>query len=240
MPYLLTARAWSPTALQQYARCPYRFALRGIFGLRPVERPIAIERVDPATRGQIYHEVQFELLRDLTARHQLPVTSENLPLALELLEQALQLVARQAEADLAPAIPQIWHAEVDAIRADLRGWLQRGSQQSGWTPEFFELSFGLRDPAGRDPRSQPEPVELDGGFRLQGSIDLVERHASGRARSGSQDRSVRIPGRRWWGGRGAAAGALCARGGEAARRAGECGRLYYATIAQNYTAIECP
>jgi len=30
--------------------------------------------------------------------------------------------------------------------------------------------------AGRDPRSQKEPVLLPGGFRLRGSIDLVERH----------------------------------------------------------------
>ena len=37
--YRLTARAWSPSVLQQFARCPYRFALRGIFGLRPAERP---------------------------------------------------------------------------------------------------------------------------------------------------------------------------------------------------------
>ena len=32
-PYRLTERAWSPSVLQQYARCPYRFALRGILGL---------------------------------------------------------------------------------------------------------------------------------------------------------------------------------------------------------------
>ena len=30
-----------------------------------------------------------------------------------------------------------------------------------------------------DPRSRKEPVEIEGGFRLQGSIDLVERHSSG-------------------------------------------------------------
>jgi len=64
-PYRLTARPWSPTLLQQYARCPYRFALRGIFGLRPAERPAGIQRMNPADRGNLYHAVQFELLRDL-------------------------------------------------------------------------------------------------------------------------------------------------------------------------------
>ena len=66
-PYRLTERAWSPSALQQYARCPYRFALRGIFGLRPADRPEGIQRMDPADRGNLYHRVQFELLRELTA-----------------------------------------------------------------------------------------------------------------------------------------------------------------------------
>ena len=73
-PFRLTARPWSPSVLQQYARCPYRFALRGIFGLRPADRPMGIQRMDPATRGNLYHAVQFELLRDLAASGLVPVT----------------------------------------------------------------------------------------------------------------------------------------------------------------------
>ena len=62
-PYSLKQRAWSPSALEQFARCPYRFALRAIHGLFEAERPGALERMDPATRGMIYHEVQAELLQ---------------------------------------------------------------------------------------------------------------------------------------------------------------------------------
>src|SRR5207302_6663054 len=47
--YLLSQRAWSPSVLQQYARCPYRFALRGILGLRAAEQPASIQHMDPAT-----------------------------------------------------------------------------------------------------------------------------------------------------------------------------------------------
>ena len=169
-PWRLSQRAWSPSVLQQFARCPYRFALRGIHGLRPAVQPAAIQRMDPATRGEIYHAVQFELLR------------EPLPAAalLERLDTALQEVAQRYEAELAPAIPQIWQAEIQAIRADLRGWLQqKAALEPDWTPQFSELSFGLHDPAGHDPHSRPEPVEIEGGYRLQGSIDLIERHSSG-------------------------------------------------------------
>ena len=168
-PYRLTRRAWSPSALQQFARCPYRFALHGVFGLRAAERPAGIQRMSPAARGSIFHAVQFELLRD-----------HGLAEAQERLDEVVERVAARFRDDLAPAIPHIWQAEIQTLKADLRGWLQhKAADEPDWTPQFTELSFGLRDPVGRDPRSRPEPVEIEGGFLLQGSIDLVERHSSG-------------------------------------------------------------
>jgi ATP-dependent helicase/nuclease subunit B len=239
--YQLSERAWSPSVLQQYARCPYRFALRGILGLRPAEQPTGIQRMDPATRGEIYHAVQFELLRDLADKQALPFTASNLDLALSRLDAAVQQVALRFEADLAPAIPQIWRAEIQGIRADLRGWLQqKASSESDWTPQFYELSFGLRDPAGRDPRSRKEPVEIDGGFRLLGSIDLVERHASGLLRV-VDHKTGRVPEPRpeLVGGGEVLQPTLYALAAE--QLLGEpvaSGRLYYATIAQNYTSVD--
>src|SRR5262249_35667862 len=147
--FRLASRTWSPSGLQQYARCPYRFALQGIFGLHPEERPQGIQRLDPATRGQIFHEVQFQLLRD---------GEGNL---LERLDGVLCEVAERWKDALAPAIPQIWDSEVRSLRADLRGWLQhRMESELGWTPLAAELSFGLADPAGRDPKSRKDPVAV--------------------------------------------------------------------------------
>ena len=241
-PYRLTSRAWSPSALQQYARCPYRFALSGIYGLRAADQAAGIERLGRATRGELYHSVQFELLRDLDGRGALPVTGENLALALERLDAVLHDVAAKAEADLAPAIPQIWQSEVESLRADLRGWLQqRAALEPDWKPEFYELSFGLRDPVGRDPHSRPEPVELD-GVRLRGSIDLVERHRSGVIRVvDHKTGSIPEPRPEMVGGGEVLQPVLYALAAE--KILGEAvsfGRLHYSTIAQNYTAIEVP
>src|ERR1019366_9622181 len=107
--YRLTERAWSPTLLQQYARCPYRFALRGIFGLRPADRPTGIQRMDPAERGNLYHAVQFELLSELRAAG---LDDGNLARALERLDAILQVEGERAAKELAPAIPAIWRSEV--------------------------------------------------------------------------------------------------------------------------------
>ena len=226
-PYLLSRRAWSPSALQQYARCPYRFALHGIFGLRAAERPTGIQRMDPATRGELYHAVQFELLRE--------------PEPLARLDEVLERVASRFETDLAPAIPQIWRAAIEAIHADLRGWLQqRAALEPDWTPQFAELSFGLRDPMGHDARSSKEPVEIEGGFRLQGSIDLVERHLSGILRV-VDHKTGRVPDPRpeIVGHGELLQPALYALAAE--QILGErvaFGRLYYSTIAQNYATVD--
>ena len=53
-------------------------------------------------------------------------------------------------------------------------------ESADWVPEYFEFSFGLSDD-GRDPRSEREPVLVDGRFLLRGSVDLVE------TRPGSQE-----------------------------------------------------
>ena len=57
-------------------------------------------------------------------------------------------------------------------------------------PEYFEFSFGLND-EGRDPRSLPDPVTVDGRFVLRGSVDLIEHRRDGTApaRHRSQDRA---------------------------------------------------
>ena len=57
----LSARSYSPTALQNFAACPYRFFLQAIHRLAPREEIEGIEVIDPLTRGALFHEVQFEL-----------------------------------------------------------------------------------------------------------------------------------------------------------------------------------
>ena len=48
------ARSYSPTALQNFAACPYRFLLQAIHRLEPREEPEAIEVIDPLTRGALF------------------------------------------------------------------------------------------------------------------------------------------------------------------------------------------
>jgi CRISPR/Cas system-associated exonuclease Cas4 (RecB family) len=145
--------------------------------------------------------------------------------------------------ELAPAIPQIWQSEVRSIHADLRGWLQqKAALEADWMPEYAELSFGLADPAGRDPRSRRDAVEVSGGFQLRGSIDLVERHRTGMVRV-VDHKTGRIPDPRpeMVGGGEALQPMLYALAAEQMMGAPvSLGRLYYSTVAQNYQTVDVP
>jgi ATP-dependent helicase/nuclease subunit B len=181
--HALTARSYSPTALQNFARCPYRFFLQAVHGLAPREMPVMIDELDPLQRGSLIHDVQFELFARLRNENLLPVRLGNLDRARLILEEVVTEVAARYEDDLAPAIDRVWENGVAAIRADLREWLRRASEDDcGFVPRHFELSFGLAHRFERrqaDPRSVADAVELDCSIKLRGSIDLVERHPSG-------------------------------------------------------------
>ena len=141
-----------------------------------------IDELDPLQRGSLIHDVQFELFARLRNENLLPVRPGNLDRARHLLEEVVTEVAARYEDDLAPAIDRVWENGVAAIRADLREWLRRASEdKSRFVPRHFELSFGLAHRFERrqaDPRSVSDAVDLDCGIKLRGSIDLVEpQHA---------------------------------------------------------------
>jgi ATP-dependent helicase/nuclease subunit B len=178
----ITARPYSPSALQHFAVCPYRFFLSAIQRLAPRAEATALEQLDPLTRGKLVHRVQAETLRSLAGAGALPVTSANLSHAEEVLVGTLAAVSARFYDDFAPPIRHVWDDEVAALRADLVYWLRRLAEQStAWHPAFFELAFGLEADSARDSHSRSDPVVLPNGMQLRGAVDLVERRADGGA-----------------------------------------------------------
>jgi CRISPR/Cas system-associated exonuclease Cas4 (RecB family) len=111
----------------------------------------------------------------------LPVGPRDLAAALATLNRTIEDVAAKFKEDLAPAIDRVWRDEIGDIARDLRVWVRRlaaDPAQAQWTPSYFEFAFGLKDEENeRDPASRPDPVLVDGRFRLRGSVDVIERRA---------------------------------------------------------------
>jgi RecB family exonuclease len=163
-----SVRAFPPTALQHFAECPYKFLLHGIQRLRPREVSAPLEQMDPLTRGALFHEVQKILLDGPT----MPVSKQNLTGAYDEADRVLDNLAAEYREKLAPAIPRVWHAEVEELRTDLRGWIRQVAYAgTDWVPLHAEYGFGLPD------APSPEAHILN-QYQLRGSVDLVEKHAT--------------------------------------------------------------
>jgi len=88
----LLEQPYSPSALEQFSACPYRFLLQAVHHLRPREEAVALEQMDPLTRGSLFHAVQFAWFRRLQAKGWLPLTADRVEDCL-LLNKPLEPVA---------------------------------------------------------------------------------------------------------------------------------------------------
>ena len=177
----LSARPYSLSALQKFAACPYQFLLSAIYRLQPPTDVEPLQKLDPLTRGSIFHEAQAEFFRAMKRDGRLPLQAADVTAALSTLDGVLSEIARKYEETLAPAIDRVWRDEIQDISRDLHVWVRRLANHDGWHPEYFEYAFGLPGDDSRDPASRDEPVLVGGRFLLRGSIDLIERRADGGA-----------------------------------------------------------
>ncbi|CAN5139580.1 hypothetical protein BH09MYX1_BH09MYX1_05430 [soil metagenome] len=173
--HALGARSFSPTALQNFAACPYRFVLQAILRLAPREERASLEELDALQKGSIFHETMYELFVALREKHLLPLTEARFEEARTILDQTMTRVSAHYEEELAPAIERVWDDAMAQIKADAAEALRKLVGDEEWTPTSFELSFGLPDRREQqDPASIDDPAKLDCGITLRGSIDLVE------------------------------------------------------------------
>ena len=172
----LTERSYSVSALQKFSACPYQFALSAFYRLEPLAEPAPLQRMDPLTRGSIFHDIQARFFRKLKEAGALPVTDASIDAAREVLDQTIDEVATRQHDELAPAVERIWADEISSVRRDLVAWLHYLARDGAeWEPMRFEFAFG-RVPGLRDATSIRDDVVLEGGFRLRGAIDLIESH----------------------------------------------------------------
>jgi ATP-dependent helicase/nuclease subunit B len=170
----LGARPYSVSALQNYAYCPYRFLLSAMYRFQPMDEPEPLQRIDPLTKGSLFHEVVAEFFRALQQGN-LPIRTTPIDAVLRVLDNTLTRVAAKYAELLAPAVDRVWQDDIASIRTDLHIWARDLASRTEWEPWLFEFAFGLPDAPGHDPNSRREPVMIDGRFILRGSVDLVER-----------------------------------------------------------------
>jgi len=174
--FRLISRAYSPTSLQHFAACPYRFLLSAIYRLAAREESVPLQMLDPMTRGGMYHAVLARFLRFARNNKFLPLTAATIAAAQKQMDGILGDVAAQYHDALAPALERVWQDEIESLHADLRGWLTHLVEHpDGYLPLLIEYGFGLPSDNNRDQQSTAASAQLDGGFLVHGIVDLIEK-----------------------------------------------------------------
>ena len=91
----LGARPYSLSALQKFSACPYQFLLAAVHRLRPAEDAEPIQRLDPLTRGSLFHAIQAAFYRRLHAAGELPVSDASRESAFAALDAVVASTAAQ-------------------------------------------------------------------------------------------------------------------------------------------------
>ncbi|MEK7693249.1 MAG: PD-(D/E)XK nuclease family protein, partial [Chloroflexota bacterium] len=171
----------SPSRLEMYATCPYRYFMRYTLNVEPVKEPEDIERIDALERGSLVHSILERFLKgigrddpprpDARARH------------LALLLQAAAAEAAQREARGVTGRPLIWTMDKQQIEEDLVRWYDaelKEAARSSLRPGAFEVGFGGARFGFSDDESSlstQEAVVIRAGDRdvlLQGRIDRID------------------------------------------------------------------
>jgi ATP-dependent helicase/DNAse subunit B len=190
-------RCWSPSQLEQYARCPYQFLLERVLAIEPIEE-MELE-TDYLNRGRMIHWLLAELHRRNNESSGGPC-SPTMASEQEFAVMAERLLAELLDGSSGSHPVANGLLEIDAQR--ISKWLagyyrQHQKYDERWQgmsepllPAHFEVSFGPvrhnRDndePVEfQDPLSTVEPFELDCGpetIRFSGRIDRIDLGRSG-------------------------------------------------------------
>jgi ATP-dependent helicase/nuclease subunit B len=176
-------RALSPTALEAYAKCPYHFFLEKVIGLRELEEPEEIERIDALSRGSLIHRILQRFLEGLAGkRPSLKRRSSDLA---ELRRIALGECAAVELRGLT-GYPALWRHDRQSLLEDLDSWydVELADPEAGlYDNAAFEVRFGH---AWADEETSAmsidDPIEIDADgahLRLTGRIDRLEWSSDG-------------------------------------------------------------
>jgi RecB family exonuclease len=158
----------SPTRLEQYGACGFRFLLGSLLGLRVPEEPSNAETIDPLVRGNIVHAALERFFRERRDEGR-PAPGEPWGPAdedrlLALLDDELRTARRRGLTGVAVLARQ----QERAMRADMREFLRQDTafrRETGAVPHEFERRIDVTAP---------------GGQRFTGYVDRIDRDPGGR------------------------------------------------------------
>jgi RecB family exonuclease len=164
------SRQTSPTALETYATCPYRYFVRQMLHVHAVPEPGEALEMSPLDRGNMVHRILEDWVREGQASGDWLAFVQNGDRLLAIAESEFE---RSGKSGLA-GLPVTWSLVQGEIIQDLKHLreLEQDRARGGYQPIAVERAFGGQN-----------PIELglrDGTtLRLGGRIDRIDQGPDG-------------------------------------------------------------
>ncbi|PCI36455.1 MAG: hypothetical protein COB53_09585 [Elusimicrobia bacterium] len=162
----LNKRGLSPSALESFSSCPFKFFSEKLLGLKSVEEPSASGELLPWVQGQLYHAI----LEDFYARlgksgfwkeKDAPWNSD--------LDASIAEIFKANNWRTIGVYPVLWEGEMRRMRSQLRRMVPMDIEllkAMGLTPVLFEAKLTAKV----------------GGVRIRGIVDRVDKTEDGQYR----------------------------------------------------------
>lgn len=160
--------AFSITALEEYAQCPYAFFCRRVLGVETLQRPNPM--ISALDKGLLYHDI----LRSLLERFGDGLYKEHFPLYIAEIDRLLDQTADAFWEGDGESSAILRRLQKEGIRQTLREFV---AEEIEWEeridglyrPALFEAVFSLDGFCD----------ESGASFRLAGKVDRVDKHRDG-------------------------------------------------------------
>lgn len=167
----LTVSPISPTRLENWAACPFRYFLGYVLRLGALENPEDTATISPLERGSLIHKILERFVSgsfgssDASEKNRERETEEQ-----ERLLQIAEEEFKEAEAKGVTGKPLLWKMEKLNIREDLLGFLREDRnlrRGEGILRSKVEVKFGYGG-------ATPDVLDPETELRFRGSIDRLD------------------------------------------------------------------
>lgn len=177
----ISKKSISPTRLENYASCPYQYFLKVIMEIEALTEPEKVSQISPLDKGSLIHSILWRFFTDLK-------TTKGDPLSLG--QKDLERLLKTANEEFikfeqmgVTGYPMLWEVEKKSILDDLVYLFYEERKSKGFTPSYFEVSYGMKLLGSqRSDISAEKPIQITlGGQELFfiGRIDRIDLKEEG-------------------------------------------------------------
>lgn len=171
-------RPLSASALEDYARCPFRFFVYRVLHAAPIEE--GGDDLDPLTSGRLHHRVLEKFFAELRDSGRLPLRGDEAERALLL--RVIDEVLVEFDESERTGHPTLFRARLRRLRSDLLQLIAREAHtpiEPGCLPTLLEYPFGPLRIAAQEPQpgsstGDPMTRSSDDALHIAGVIDRID------------------------------------------------------------------